>query len=151
MRLSLLRSPKWPDPTADRGKHTIEYSLYPHPGKVESANTIHRGYEYTTPFIPFFTDHHDGILPAAHSFVRLEPSTLILTTIKKAEDSDAWILQAYNPTSSPTTTRITLPTIPKKVLMSSVLEDDGQIIPFEKNIVRIKTEKNALTTLKVIF
>jgi len=30
MRLSLLRSPKWPDPTADRGEHQIEYSLYPH-------------------------------------------------------------------------------------------------------------------------
>ncbi|UCE08203.1 MAG: alpha-mannosidase, partial [bacterium] len=30
MRLSLLRSPKWPDPMADMGKHHIEYALFPH-------------------------------------------------------------------------------------------------------------------------
>src|SRR5256885_1805988 len=30
--LTLLRSPGYPDPTADRGRHRFTYSLYPHAG-----------------------------------------------------------------------------------------------------------------------
>ena len=30
LRLSLLRSPTWPDPEADRGHHHFSYALYPH-------------------------------------------------------------------------------------------------------------------------
>ena len=30
LRLSLLRSPEWPDPHADEGHHEFTYSLYPH-------------------------------------------------------------------------------------------------------------------------
>lgn len=151
MRLSLLRSPKWPDPTADRGKHTIEYSLYPHAGRVESANTIRRGYEYNTPLIPFFTDHHEGALPPSYSFVRLEPSTLVLTTIKRAEDSDAWVVQWYNTSSLPTEATLTLPKTPKKVFLSNFLEEDGQSISFKKNAVKVNTHKRGVTTIKIVF
>ena len=52
IRLSLLRSPKWPDPTADRGKHTIEYALYPHAGRWRDAGTFRRGAEYDAPLLP---------------------------------------------------------------------------------------------------
>lgn len=151
MRLSLLRSPKWPDPTADRGKHTIEYALYPHSGRVESARTIQRGYEYNTPLIPFFTDHHEGALAVTHSFVRLEPSNLILTTIKKAEDSDSWTFQWYNTSSQPTEATLTLPKTPKKVLLSNFLEEDGQNVTFKKNVVKVNTSKHGVSTVKVIF
>ena len=32
LRLSLLRSPEWPDPHADEGHHEFTYSLLPHAG-----------------------------------------------------------------------------------------------------------------------
>ncbi len=32
LRLSLLRSPTWPDPETDQGQHEFTYSLYPHGG-----------------------------------------------------------------------------------------------------------------------
>jgi alpha-mannosidase len=37
MGLSLLRSPKWPDPEADIGTHTFTYSLMPHAGDWRAA------------------------------------------------------------------------------------------------------------------
>lgn len=37
MGLSLLRSPKWPDPNADRGTHEFTYSLMPHHGDWRAA------------------------------------------------------------------------------------------------------------------
>ena len=95
IRLSLLRSPLWPDPTADRGKHSIEYSLYPHPGTWIDAGTANIGYEYNNPLIVVETGSHKGRLPSSGSLVQLGPTNLILTVIKKAEDSDAWVLQWY--------------------------------------------------------
>ena len=34
LRLSLLRSPTWPDPETDQGHHEFTYSLYPHGGHM---------------------------------------------------------------------------------------------------------------------
>ncbi len=38
MQISLLRAPSMPDFTADRGKHTFTYSLYPHADSVSSGS-----------------------------------------------------------------------------------------------------------------
>jgi alpha-mannosidase len=151
MRLSLLRSPKWPDPLADRGKHSIEYTLYYHKGRVADGNTVRRGYEINNPLIPVFTDVHKGSLPLQESFVSLRPSNLVLTSIKKAEDSDAWIIQWYEANGSDATAELLLPKAPKKVMLTNTMEEDGKEIPFARNVVIVETKKNALKTVKVIF
>jgi len=46
LRLTLLRSPIWPDPEADRGHHHFRYALYPHAGDWKQALTLRHGYEY---------------------------------------------------------------------------------------------------------
>ena len=40
MRLSLLRGPTHPDPTADLGSHQLTYALMPHPGNFQEAGVI---------------------------------------------------------------------------------------------------------------
>jgi alpha-mannosidase len=151
MRLSLLRSPKWPDPTADRGKHSIEYALYPHTGTWQSANTVRRGYEYNNPLIATLSDVHTGTLPVSQSFVRLSPSNLILTTVKKDDDSNAWVIQWYDGTGQGGDAVLTLPKQPKKVMKSDFIERDGESIPFAKNVVTIPTRKHSVVTVKVYF
>ena len=95
MRLTLLRSPYEPDPAPDKGHNEMVYSLYPHSGDWKRADTVRRGYELNNPLIPLATDRHDGRLPAAHSFVRVSSSNLVVTALKKAEDSDDLILRFY--------------------------------------------------------
>lgn len=151
MRLSLLRSPKWPDPTADRGKHSMEYALYPHKGRLDKALVTRKGYEYNNPLIAVATGRHKGKLPLQHSFVQLQPANLILTTIKKAEDSAAWILQWYDAAGEDADAVLTLPIAPKKIFLSNALEEDGGPVQFNKNIVRVRTKKNGMMTLKVYY
>ena len=43
LRLTLLRSPKWPDPDADMGHHHFHYALYPHAGTWKDALTVRHG------------------------------------------------------------------------------------------------------------
>jgi alpha-mannosidase len=151
IRLSLLRSPNWPDPTADRGKHSIEYALYPHQGTWKEAMTVQRGYEFNYPLLPFKNEVHKGSLPEPHSFMKLEPSNLVLTTVKKAEDSDAWVLQWYEAKGEDSQAVLTLPRTCKKVVSSNFLEEEGAPVPFDKNIVTVKTKKNSVVTIKVYF
>ncbi|MBD2500330.1 alpha-mannosidase [Anabaena azotica] len=49
LRLTLLRSPTWPDPEADRGVHEFTYAVYPHANTWESAHTVKKGYELNIP------------------------------------------------------------------------------------------------------
>lgn len=151
LRLSLLRSPQWPDPTADRGKHSIEYALYPHVGRVNEAQTVARGYEYNNPLITVQTGSHSGELPLAHSFIQISPSSLVLTTIKKTEDSDAWIFQWYDSKGVDSQAMVTLPQNARKVVRSNFLEEEGEPVPFEKNVVKVNSKKRGVVTLKVYF
>ena len=151
MRLSLLRSPLWPDPTADRGKHSIEYSLYPHPGTWKEANTVAVGYEYNNPLIVVTSGIHKGRLPSSGSFLQLGPPNLVLTVMKKAEDSDAWIVQWYETSGEDSEAVLWLPQIPKKVVMSNFMEEDGTAVATDGHMVRVQTKKNSVVTLKITY
>jgi alpha-mannosidase len=93
IRLSLLRSPAWPDPHADEGFHEFTYALYPHSGDWKAAETERRGFELNFPLIPVTTQPHQGVLPAFHSLVQIEPGNVILTAVKKAEDGAALVFR----------------------------------------------------------
>jgi len=151
MRLSLLRSPVWPDPTADRGKHTIEYALYPHAGRWQAARTVRRGYEYNDPLTAMIVDARKGTLPVKNSFVSLEPANLVLATIKKAEDSPAWVIQWYDSEGKGGDAVLTLPATPKKVVNSDFLENDLEALSIDANIVRVPTRAGGVRTIKVYF
>ena len=151
MRLSLLRSPLWPDPTADRGKHSIEYSLYPHPGTWRQANTVGAAYDYNNPLIVISTGVQKGRLASSGSLVQLNSPNLILTVLKKAEDSDAWIVQWYESSGQDSEALLSLPAAPKKVVRSNFLEEDGTPIAVEGRMVRVQTKKNSVVTLKITF
>jgi alpha-mannosidase len=95
LRLSLLRSPEYPDPHADEGHHEFTYSVYPHGGGWKDALTIRQGYELNYKLIPLAAGNHQGMMPAEHSFVQVKSDNVIVTALKKAEDEDALILRFY--------------------------------------------------------
>jgi alpha-mannosidase len=96
LRLSLLRSPEWPDPHADEGHHEFTYSLYPHRGGWKDAQTVRRGYELNYKLITMQLDQHQGLLPAQYSFLKVEPDNVVVTALKKAEDDNALIVRYFD-------------------------------------------------------
>ena len=95
LRLTLLRSPTWPDPEADRGHHHFHYALYPHAGTWKDALTVRHGWEYNYPLQAAVTTAHAGSLPAEHSFASVSPENVVLTAVKKAEDANGLIFRVY--------------------------------------------------------
>jgi alpha-mannosidase len=95
LRLTLLRSPTWPDPEADQGHHHFHYALYPHSGTWKDALTVRHGYEYNYPLTAVVATAHAGVLPAEHSFASVNPENVVLTAVKKAEDANGLIFRVY--------------------------------------------------------
>jgi alpha-mannosidase len=135
--IHLLRAPHYPDPTADRAKHTFVYALYPHQGDAVQALTYRKGYELnvspvevTLPAADATTlsdsalaepaaDHHAmpvdlplslGARKPGRSmtFAKLDHAQVMIEAIKKAEDSPHLILRLYETAGMTTQTRLSL-------------------------------------------
>ncbi|MBH8575981.1 alpha-mannosidase [Nostocaceae cyanobacterium CENA369] len=100
LRLTLLRSPNWPDPEADRGVHEFTYALYPHANSWETAHTVRRGYELNIPLQaianPPNTQNPVLSITEGLSFLDLTSENLILMALKPSEDDpQQLILRCY--------------------------------------------------------
>lgn len=151
MRLTLLRSPLWPDPMADRGKHQFSYSLYPHRGSWREADTVQRGYEFNCPLLVFFTDSHEGELPTSHSFFRASPSNIVLAAIKKAEDRESLVLRLYESEGEETDALVEFFRKPKKIYELDLMENRLNSVPFGKNSLSLKFGKSEIKTLEIVY
>jgi len=151
IRLSLLRSPKWPDPTADRGKHTMTYSLYPHEGRWQRSQLVRRGYEVNYPLLSTVTDAHKGAFRDKHSFVQIAPENLVLTTLKLAEGSDDWVMQWYDAFGQESRARVTLPRNAKRIVRSNFLEEELNDIPVRGKEFDVATPKHGTVSVRVQF
>jgi alpha-mannosidase len=95
LRLTLLRSPTWPDPVADRGHQHFSYALYPHAGTWQQALTERLGYQYNYELRAAQLLPHTGSLPLEHSFASVTPENVVLTAVKKAEDDNGLIFRVF--------------------------------------------------------
>jgi alpha-mannosidase len=86
MRLSLLRSPKAPDDTADMGKHTIRWAILPHEGGL-SSRTVRVAFSFNNPLKLLQSQSDTLLLNQFHVTLRGDKS-LILDTIKRGEDDE---------------------------------------------------------------
>ena len=109
LRLTLLRSPTWPDPETDQGIHQFTYALYPHQGSWNSADTVKLAYQLNLPFLSLFwspvnssvvsnnvSNNSRPSLPSTGQLLNLSAKTLILMALKQSEDiPDQWIIRCY--------------------------------------------------------
>jgi alpha-mannosidase len=96
IRITLLRSPVWPDRNSDRGKHQFTYAIYPHQGNWQQAKTVHHSYELNIPLqvIEIAKEQPENTyLPPVGSFINLSAENLILMAIK--EGKNGLILRCY--------------------------------------------------------
>lgn len=122
LRLSLLRAPLYPDPTADRGHQHFSYSLYPHSGSWKQADTVLRAYEFNYKMQALQTESHIGDLPAKQSLIRVTPQNLVLTAMKKSEDGDSLILRFYEWAGKDTQAKLTIPSGATKASETDLME-----------------------------
>jgi alpha-mannosidase len=96
LSLSLLRASTWPDPVADRHIHQFTYSIYPHQGNWQAAQTVHQGCELNSPVQSVEVDRSvAGTLASSLSFVDLGRNSLVLMALYPAEAANRLVLRCY--------------------------------------------------------
>jgi len=151
LRLSLLRSPEWPDPHADEGPHDFTYSLYPHGGTWREAQTIRRGYELNDKLISMQTEKRQGSLPAEHSFVQIGPDNAVLTAFKKAEDENSLILRFYEWAGKQSEVTLQLPREAQSAEETDLMERPIGSLSMNAGTVTVQTRPFEIKTIKVRF
>ncbi len=101
LRLTLLKSPLWPDPSSDQGLHHFTYAIYPHADSWQIAHTVRLARELNVPPIV----HQPSSLPSENlqtqaqgqrSFIQIHNQNLILSALKLAENSATdFVLRCY--------------------------------------------------------
>lgn len=89
IRLSLLRSPKAPDPECDMGLHRFTYVLLPHHGSLREAGVVHHAYALNSPMRWGLGGSPLGKL------VDVSSPDLVVESVKQAEDGDGVIVRLY--------------------------------------------------------
>jgi alpha-mannosidase len=151
LRLSLLRSPEWPDPHADEGHHEFTYSLYPHGGGWKDALTIRKGYELNYKLIPLTTSNHTGIWPAQRSFIETQSENVIVTALKKSEDHNDLILRFYEWAGKSGDVNLQLPPGAMTAEETNLMEKSIGPLKLRNDTVTVPTKPFEIKTVKVEF
>ena len=95
MRISLLRSPTMPDPTADLGRHQFAYSLLPHAGPWDET-TIGAAYALNDPLMAA-AGQGSATDAVTHlpSLITADRPNIVIETVKRAEDGQGLIVRLY--------------------------------------------------------
>jgi alpha-mannosidase len=150
LRLTLLRSPKWPDPDADMGHQHFHYALYPHAGTWKDALTVRHGYEYNYPLTAVVTTAHAGSLPVEHSFASVAPENVVLTAVKKAEDANGLIFRVYEWAGKDATAEFHVPPGATGATVTNLMETpEGDPLAVTGDVVKVPIHPYEILTIRV--
>lgn len=152
LRLTLLRSPTWPDEDADRGRQQFTYAIYPHAGQWKDAETMRRGYELNDPLTAEQVFAHSGELPAEHSFGSVTNTNVTLTAVKKAEDSNALVFRMFEWAGKSSEVKLHVPKGAQYAVESNLMEKvEGDHLDLSADVVTVPIKPYEILTVQVFY
>lgn len=95
MRLSLLRSPKAPDPNCDMKEHHFSYVILPHYDSLIHSDIVAAAYAFNSPLRAVPLDRHEGARVESPRLVSVDTRHMVIEAVKKAEDNSDLIVRLY--------------------------------------------------------
>jgi alpha-mannosidase len=152
LRMSLLRSPTWPDAEADRGRQVFRYAIYPHAGAWQQALTVRHGYELNDRMRATQVFAHAGTQPAKASWGEVENANVTLTAVKKAEDDDALVYRMYEWAGKSSEVRLHVPAGASYAVSSTMMEKaEGPHLTMDRDIVTLPIKPFEIVTVQVFY
>lgn len=140
LRLSLLRSPKAPDPQCDMGLHRFTYVLLPHYDQFAHGDVVAAAYAINAePRTALIKQGQADELTELPTLVEVSDRNLVVEAVKKAEDSDMRVVRLYEAHNMRGRTRLRLATPVKRAWKANLreepieemeIEDGAVVVPF---------------------
>ncbi len=149
MRLSLLRSPKMPDPDCDMGVHRFSYVLFPHYGPYNYAGVVDAAYALNSPARYAFVEKsqgEDGQLPA---FISCDDRNIVVETVKKAEDGDSIVVRLYECHNSRGKAELSCIRTPKAAYLCNLEENAVSELEIADGLVYFDYKPFEIVTIKL--
>ncbi|MBO5410453.1 MAG: alpha-mannosidase, partial [Clostridia bacterium] len=147
---TLLRSATEPNYYQDRERHEFTYAIYPHSGAVNTSDVVYEGYNLNVPMYCKAVGAQNGNLPAEYSLVSVNAGNVIIETVKKAEDSDAIIVRAYETWNKKTACEFSFGSGIASVSECNLLEEKDAELAFCDNKFATEFRPFEIKTFKVI-
>jgi alpha-mannosidase len=143
MTMSLLRSPKAPDPSADLGRHQFAFAVFPHRGDWRQGGVVAQALRFNQPVL------WAPVKASPGSLLSVDSPDVIIDTVKKAQDSDALVVRFYecHGARGSATLRTSLPV--KQATWCNVLEDDIKPAAVHAGSVKFDFGPHQILTLKL--
>jgi len=112
--------------------------------------TARKASELNYPLVTHVEPTHRGELPKIHSFTSAQPDNIILTGIKKAEDSDDIVLRFYETSGKDMRTVIHITEILKGATETDLGENELSEIPVQGGAIEVATSKCEIKTVRIV-
>jgi alpha-mannosidase len=145
MRLSLLRAPTHPDPTADRGRHRFTYALMPHPGDFRQAGVIAAAEDLNAPL----RVERGSPEQRRHSLIEIDTPQVVVDAIKRAEDSDATVIRLYEAWGKRCKARLHTTIPASRAFLCDLLERERDEVAMRGGAIDLELTPFKLLTLKL--
>jgi alpha-mannosidase len=137
LRLTLLHTPSCGSyrhqANMDLGPNLFTYSLFPHDG-VWGAATQLEAARLNEPLTAFVSPKHDGVLGRERSFIALSTDSVVITALKRAEDTDELIVRVAEWTGSEQeNVRLTFPSAIVTAREVNAIEEEVGTAAFDGN------------------
>ena len=151
MRLSLLRSPKAPDPKADQGNHRFTYALMPHEGDFRQARVVQEAYNLNVPLRVEPLNPGAGPLGPSHSFFSINSPNVIAECVKIGVDKNSAVIRLYEAYGARCEAAIRFGLPVNEVRRTDMLErETGAVESLQNGAVTLKFRPFEIVTLKLI-
>jgi alpha-mannosidase len=143
---TLLRAPNGHHGEQDIELHRFTYALYPHAGSASQSDVVRQGYNLNVPLRTAVAEPGEGALPPSYSLVSADRDNIVIETVKKAEDSDALIVRAYECWNRKTEATLRFGGEVKRISECDLMEEND--LPMESLAVTFKPFE--IKTFKVV-
>ncbi|HLO34097.1 MAG TPA: alpha-mannosidase [Anaerolineales bacterium] len=151
MRITLLRSPTMPDPTADSGEHQFKYSLYPHMGSWNEA-TQKEAYLLNDPILVYrsniehkTSEHFTNL----GSLISVSSPNVIIETVKRAEDGDGIIVRLYESQRKRGPVQLQVGFTIEAAWETNLLEENETVLSVENNSIQLNIRPYQIMTIRL--
>lgn len=150
MKITLLKSAKWPNPEADMGINTFTYSLYPHTGDCRVGKTVAEGYLLNMPLEVYRVDANNGTIPDCYSLIENNNENVVIETVKKAESDNSVIVRLYEPHNCKANTTVTANFDFKEVYLCDLMENNITQLENNGRSINLNLTNFEIVTLKFV-
>lgn len=148
--LTMLKSPIYPNPEADKEYHEFWYSIYPHESGWRQGGTVRQAYQFNNTMTAMVKKLSGNAFPVKYTLAAVDKENIVIEVVKEAEDSNALIVRMYECYNERTNAVLRVGRIFEKAVECDMLENEEKELTCFDGKVNLTFQPFEIKTVKLI-